>query len=278
MGFGSKLTRYFLEREKTYLAHLQFGVKTDSGDETGKVISESLHFPSSQEKIQTAMNFFSQAPYFQTPPMHSAKKIEGTPLYELARQGLEVEREKKCCKISLFHSIEYTPPHLTFRAEVSSGTFIRTLGEDLAEKLGTVAHLRELRREKSCSFSVENALTLDQLIESQDWSQGSSFIPFDRVLEKNYASLFLDEREAREFLSGHPRNLRLLGTMIEERVVLPNDTAPGSSCEKSTLLKTVAVYDEKKRLIGVAARVDVTPESPWSVERGFLPELREPAK
>src|SRR6185503_13909666 len=102
-------------------------------------------------------------PYLQTPPMHSAKKLDGKPLYELARQGIEVEREAKVCHLHSFEILTYEKPRATFRLTCSSGTYVRTLAQDLARLMGSVAMLDKLVRTASGNFQLENAYSLEQI-------------------------------------------------------------------------------------------------------------------
>ena len=181
VGRATRLTQYFLGGEKTYTAVLRFGERTKSGDLTDPVLESGGAVPAAGdlERITEALADFTREPYFQTPPMSSAKKVDGKKLYQIERAGGTVEREAISKRISETRVSPYVPPELTFTVTVESGTYIRVLAEDLARKLGTIGHLRELRRTASSRFRVENAVSLETLsIES---FQGSAFVPFDDV-------------------------------------------------------------------------------------------------
>lgn len=187
IGEGVKLTRYLLASRKTYSARMRFGETTRSGDFSDlardPVCERSERVPASLAELRAATAAFTSAPYPQIPPMHSAKQIDGKRLYELAREGIEVEREAKLCTVYRFEigrfgegpseetrKDELRPlPRAEFVAEVSAGTFIRTLAQDFARKLGSVGALETLRRTASGSFSVERAIPLAEL---EAWIRG----------------------------------------------------------------------------------------------------------
>ena len=116
--------------------------------------------------------------------MYSAIKQQGKPLYELARQGIEVAREARLCEISDFKISDYLPPVAKFSVTCSAGTYIRVLAEDLAKKMGTLAHLKSLRRVASGNFSIQNALPLKILCETPmaTWPSLPAWVPFDSML------------------------------------------------------------------------------------------------
>ena len=159
VGRGLKLSEYLLKSNKSYSATVQLGQTTESGDNTNPVTETSPVLPQSIEQIQSIATQMESAPYLQTPPMFSAKKVDGKKLYELARQGKTVEREHVSCKLKNFTIESYDPNSgiATFSVEVSSGTFIRTLAQDLAIKLGTVGMLTTLRRSRSGPFDIKDA-------------------------------------------------------------------------------------------------------------------------
>lgn len=146
IGKATKQSSQFLGCAKTYAGTIQFGVARDTADPTGTVIATSETVPAGIAAIQAAADQFAAAPYLQTPPMYSAKKKDGKRLYELAREGKTIERQPKACRITGFTINAYAAPTAQFEVTVSAGTYVRTLAEDLATKLGTVAHLTSLRR------------------------------------------------------------------------------------------------------------------------------------
>ena len=149
VGRGVKLARYFLGSEKGYESVIRFGQATIPGDPTSPISETSGVLPDSIEQIQEAANKFCEQEYLQIPPMHSAKKRNGVPLYELARQGIEVERKPKSCQLYRFHISAFESPTAKFELQCSSGTYVRTLAQDLGKSLHTVAMLDSLHR--TCS-------------------------------------------------------------------------------------------------------------------------------
>jgi tRNA pseudouridine55 synthase len=186
VGRGVKLSRYFLGSNKTYEGTIRLGETTIPGDPTDPISERSDHLPSSLEEIQTAAYKFTLQPYSQTPPMHSAKKKDGKPLYELARQGIEVERQPKVCQIYSFEIFNYENRRARFRVVCSSGTYIRTLSQDLGKRLGTVAMLDSLHRSGSGIFNESRSQTLTEILEDtrqgKAWDELPSWVPFDQML------------------------------------------------------------------------------------------------
>lgn len=187
IGRATKLTQYFLGGKKRYEAALFFGEKTESGDHTNPVIARTETIPKNIESIRNLSETFLNSDYYQTPPMTSAKKVEGKKLYELARQQKVIERKSILKKIFELKINEYKAPLLKFECLVESGTYVRVLGEDLAEKCGSLGHLKELRRLASSRFEIKNAISfsiltkenLKEILENKDSNQ--SFIPFDEI-------------------------------------------------------------------------------------------------
>jgi tRNA pseudouridine55 synthase len=186
VGRGVKLSRYFLGSNKTYEGTIRFGETTIPGDPTDPISERSDLLPASLEAIQAAAHQFTLQPYPQIPPMHSAKKQGGKPLYELARQGIEVERQPKICQIYSFEIFNYENRRARFRVVCSSGTYIRTLSQDLGKSLGTVAMLDSLHRSGSGIFTEARSQTLSEILENtrsgKNWEELSSWVPFHQML------------------------------------------------------------------------------------------------
>lgn len=151
----------FLEGDKEYLATAHLGIATDSFDSDGNETHTSDIVPTLAE-IEEAMRYF-HGKIKQVPPMFSAKKINGTRLYELARKGVVVERKAVFVNVSC-KIIRYEYPELEFHVTCSKGCYIRTLAEDIGQKLGCYAHLTQLRRLRSGRFSIESANPIEALL------------------------------------------------------------------------------------------------------------------
>jgi tRNA pseudouridine55 synthase len=254
VGDGTKLARYLLDSEKTYEATVAFGTRTASGDLTNEVTERTEALPTAIEALRAAAREFLGKPYLQTPPMYSAKKVDGRPLYELARKGIEIDREANECFVREFEVLDFnvnaSACESTIRASVTGGTYIRTLAEDWATKLGTLAHLRTLRRLRSGPFRIEDALSIEALAENEDWTNSSAFTPFDRCLREKLPSLEISAEESRMILEGKKSIIQNLA----ER--LPQDGI------------RVALYADGA-LRAVFARVDGNTDGAWDFERVF---------
>ncbi len=161
----TRLQQNFLNSDKEYIATLTLGQATNTSDTEG-VITHTSDIKPTLEQIQTLLTKF-QGEMMQTPPMFSAKKVKGKKLYELARQGISIEREaKRIHVVTTFLSYDY--PHLKLQFACSKGTYIRQLADDIGKELGCYAHLNALVRIRSGSFHLENCLSFQQ-IENPDF-------------------------------------------------------------------------------------------------------------
>jgi tRNA pseudouridine55 synthase len=164
LGRATRLLRFVQHLPKVYRAVATFGVATDTLDADGAVLWRQP-MPVVEEEVRAAMARFVGT-IAQVPPMVSARRVEGRRLYDLAREGKEVEREARPVEIHAFDLLDLAPsdyPEATFRIRCSSGTYVRTLVDDLARSLGGRAHLTALRRLRSGSLRVEQAHTLEAL-------------------------------------------------------------------------------------------------------------------
>ncbi len=161
-GQATKVSAFLLDADKTYLVRVRFGVRTDTGDADGAIIEQSKIRTVEREALAQALEGLT-GDIQQVPPMYSALKKDGKRLYELARQGIEVDRPPRPVTIHSFTVEEHDPGAPVLRVECSKGTYIRTLAEDLAGLLGTVAHVIELRRLNVGPFSMEQLVTMEQI-------------------------------------------------------------------------------------------------------------------
>jgi tRNA pseudouridine55 synthase len=168
-GEATKFAGPMLDADKEYLATVKLGERTDTGDAEGRVV-ESHPVDVSADQIQAALARF-RGEIEQLPPMHSALKHEGVPLYKIARKGGTVERKPRRVRIHELELLARKSDLLELRVRASKGTYIRTLAEDIGGALGTGAHLAALRRTASGLFSVRDAVTLDELRASGDRSK-----------------------------------------------------------------------------------------------------------
>lgn len=163
VGTACKASQYLMSQGKIYEGTLKLGCVTNTQDSDGEIVEENpVPDEITTEKIAEAMRSMLGDQY-QTPPMFSAIKINGQPLYKMARKGQETEREPRFIRISSFEIIGANLPSVDFRVECTKGTYVRTLAHDLGRKLGPGASLTALRRIASGDHNVANAVTLDAL-------------------------------------------------------------------------------------------------------------------
>ncbi len=158
LGKATKLSNSFLNEEKEYSAIMKLGERTDSGDCEGKIIARKSIISDSTGIESVVAGIKGEID--QMPPMFSAKKINGKRLYKLARKGIQVERARVRVTIKDIRVLKVELPLVVFDTICSKGTYIRQLADDIGEKLGCGAHLTELRRMRSGTFSLENAVTI----------------------------------------------------------------------------------------------------------------------
>jgi tRNA pseudouridine55 synthase len=163
LGKGTKISERVMGHDKTYEGTLRLGIETDSQDADGQVVAEQDAAAITAEQVAEQMKS-RLGDQMQMPPMVSAIKIKGVPLYKLARKGETVERPPKLIHVYRFDLVEFVPPDVRFVVECTKGTYIRTLAHDIGQALGVGAHLVQLRRTKIGRFDVANASTLDELL------------------------------------------------------------------------------------------------------------------
>ncbi len=199
IGNATKISKYLIEHKKQYLATIKLGEKTDTGDEEGQVIEKRTTIEViTKSKIEEVLNSFIGTKT-QIPPMYSAIKVKGKKLYEYARQGKIVEvkpREIEIYKIKLLSSNKID--EITFEVECSKGTYIRTLCEDIAKKLGTIGYMKELKRTKVNEFKLEKSINLEDL-NAKKIEQ--NIITVEEIFNKK-EKINLDDRKLELFLNG----------------------------------------------------------------------------
>ena len=166
LGRGTKIQDLLMAEDKEYVGTMTLGVMTDSQDADGQVVETRPVSDYPREQIDTAFSKF-HGDFYQTPPMVSAIKKEGVPLYKLARQGKTVEREPRFVHVYAHEIQEVRSPEIDFRVVCSKGFYVRTYAFDIGNELGCGAHLKSLRRTRSGKFTLEHAVTVND-IQTQD--------------------------------------------------------------------------------------------------------------
>ena len=200
-GEATKLAGPLLDADKEYVATLKLGESTTTGDAEGEVV-ERKPFGGGAEDIARVLKGFLGT-IEQTPPMYSALKHGGTPLYKLARRGEAVERRPRSITISRLDFVSWTPPLLEIDVRCSKGTYVRTLAEDIGVALGSRAHLSALRRIASGSLSVDDAVTLDKLEALAPGERNACLIPLASLLG-HFPRAELDAGAEARFRNGQP--------------------------------------------------------------------------
>ncbi|MFQ8989014.1 MAG: tRNA pseudouridine(55) synthase TruB [Intestinibacter sp.] len=206
LGQGTKLSKYLIDHDKVYEATIQLGAKTDTADGEGKVIEKKqVNLQNLEvENVQKVLKSM-QGKQVQTPPIYSAIKVNGKKLYEYARENKEVEIPKREIEIYDIQLLEIKKQEATisFRVHCSKGTYIRTLCENIAEKLETVGHMKELTRLQVGNFKLEQSVTIEQIEENKDnplfWQ--SHVISIQSFFE-DLPELTLTQKEYVLFLNG----------------------------------------------------------------------------
>lgn len=198
-GEATKFSQDLLEADKTYLTVVHLGVTTTTGDTEGDVL-EHQTVEATLAQIQAVLPQFTGA-IRQVPPMYSALKRDGKPLYEYARAGVTLEREAREVVIHQLELLNYAAPFLTLKVRCSKGTYIRVLGEDIGAALGCGAHLKELRRTEVGHLVLENAVTLTTLEAMPEEQRLGLLAPVDALLS-TFPQVQLNEDLSRRFLHG----------------------------------------------------------------------------
>jgi len=179
-GEATKFAGLLLESDKEYRATLKLGETTSTGDAEGAVLETKIVHVSNEQIVAVLERFRGEIE--QLPPMHSALKRDGVPLYKLARRGQTVERSRRRVEIFELESTRFHPPLLELRVRCSKGTYIRTLAEDIGAALGTEAHLAALRRTASGRFLIEEAATPDDIARLNETQRQGRLLPMDKLL------------------------------------------------------------------------------------------------
>lgn len=227
-GAATKFSHIHLDAVKTYEATVKLGEKTSTGDAEGDVVErrEVVEAMTSQAKLD-AIGKALTGEISQVPPMTSALKKAGVPLYELARQGIEIEREARKVTIHKLDVVRLSRAEIRLTVTCSKGTYIRVLGEDIGEALGCGGHLTMLRRTATGDFDIDRAVTLAALEAMGDGDRVGLLMPVD-VMLASYNRMDLDNDNAGRFLSGVRRRTELMDCEFV-RVYGPGDQLLGSA-------------------------------------------------
>lgn len=213
-GEATKFSQDLLEADKTYQTIVHLGVRTTTADTEGEIL-ETRPVDVTDEKIGAVLGRF-RGEIDQIPPMHSALKRDGKPLYEYAREGITLERTSRRVTIHALDLLDWQPPFLRLQVTCSKGTYIRVLGEDIGAMLGCGGHLNALRRIKVGPLTVEDAMTLDQLMQI-DADLTERLRPVDTLLS-SFGAVRLPQLFASRFLQGQRLALGQTDVLLPDQV------------------------------------------------------------
>lgn len=227
LGKATRLIEYMADADKAYRTELTFGVKTDSGDDTGKPVEILADFTMPDEAALKKALMRFEGEIEQVPPMYSAIKLHGQKLCDLARQGIVLERPKRQVRIYTLKLLKCYPNKILFDVSCSKGTYIRSLCMDIGDMLRIPATMSFLIRTRVGNFGADDAVTLEELAMQQD----AALLPIDSVI-LHLMPVYLSAEQALAFQQG--RKLRW------------SDVGVGSTA-------TVRVYDDRKTFIGIGS-------------------------
>ena len=221
VGQAAKMSAFILAQHKTYLAEIELGISTDTDDLEGRItqVGDPSHITS--EQIQKLLTDFTGV-ISQRPPMYSAIKHQGKRLYDIARSGIEVERDEREVQVFRIELLQWQPPSFTVAVECGKGTYIRSLAHDIGQRLGCGAHLKGLIRTSCGPFNIKDSITIHQLedaFENDYWQD--LLYPMDMVLE-NYTAAILNAEQERAIRNGRPLNLNIVSAGEHCRAYSPD--------------------------------------------------------
>ena len=219
IGQGTKISQFIVEKEKEYVAELSFGSKTDSFDRTGQIIGQVDKIITEDELKKTLLLFTGEID--QVPPIYSAIKVDGKKLYEYAREQIQVEIKARKISIHELELLHFEFPIAKIRVACSKGTYIRSLCNDIGEKLGTFAHMTSLIRTKSGPFHLDKAISLKQLEALSSEKIEQHLYPMDFPLQHLFR-VDVQPYSAKYLLNGNP--------LIQKNIVQNINDIP--LCEK----------------------------------------------
>ena len=246
IGNGTKISKYLIEHDKTYIAKLKFGIKTDTADSEGEIIKKD-NFKLNKKDENFYIEVFNsfKGKMSQFPPKYSAIKVNGKKLYEYARENKDVEikpREIEIYSIKILY-INYDENEIDFEVSCSKGTYIRTLCEDIAKKLKTCGYMKELKRKKVKKNKIEDAISIDELEQNKDNEEflKNNIISIEKVFE-NKNKINLNKSKTELFLNG----VKLTNDLEDDiYLVYSNNKFIGLGEVKDKLLKRDVIENEK---------------------------------
>ncbi|HHE74231.1 MAG: tRNA pseudouridine(55) synthase TruB [Deltaproteobacteria bacterium] len=230
---ATRLARFFLGGDKKYEALLHLGIETDTQDATGHIISEDRVPDCSESEIQAVFRSFT-GPLQQMPPVYSALKHKGIPLYKHARRGKPIQKPARQIVVQALHITDIQLPYIRFEVTCSAGTYVRTLGADIGNALGCGGHLKTLRRTQSSGFAIADAMTLEVFEE--------------RAAAETFSRYAVGMTEALETMPGRTADKELKSKIVNGVPLTQKDVILGKSADKGNFIK---IIDANRELLAV---------------------------
>lgn len=203
LGKGTRIVEFLVDTPKTYLAEIELGTSTDTYDGSGQVTRRGDPAGIDRERLETCLGPY-RGDIRQIPPMYSAVKHHGQPLYKLARKGTEVERKSRPVTVYRLEITVWQAPVIAVEIECSKGTYIRTLAHDLGESLGCGAYLKSLLRTQSGGFDIEDSVTMPELEEAFRCGYWEQYVhPIDTAL-RHHQAIVVNEATEEMLKKGRP--------------------------------------------------------------------------
>lgn len=199
VGKATRVSDYMMTKDKVYETELILGAKTDTLDAAGKIIAKSQKIIDKDQFLETMNTFKGEIE--QIPPMYSALKVNGQKLYDLAREGIEIERKRRMVNIYDIDLLDFDFPRAKIRVTCSKGTYIRTLVDDIGEKLGTFAYVDNLVRARVGEFDIKEAIKSEDILEISREDLLKKLYPIDIAL-KNFEKIVLDKSYLEKLING----------------------------------------------------------------------------
>lgn len=206
IGKGTQISKYLINHDKVYEATLKLGISTDTQDSQGKIVQQQEVKNYTIENINQVLNSFIGEQQ-QVPPMYSAIKINGKKLYEYARKGKSIDVPARTITIYSMTLKKYKENEIVFEVACSKGTYIRTLCVEIAERLGTIGHMKELNRKQVGQFNLENAITIDEVKQKEKVWIDTKIISIEQLF-KEKEKIVLEENQETPFLNGVKINIQ----------------------------------------------------------------------
>ena len=233
IGQGTRVVEFLVDSTKAYRAQIELGVATDTYDSSGKITYKKDPSGISQKQLEANLTSFCGS-IQQTPPMYSAIKHHGKPLYQLARAGIKIEPRRRLTKIYRLELIDWQPPVATIEIECGKGTYIRSLAHDLGQALGCGANLKSLVRLRCSLFDIRDSVSIPQLEDAFHYGYWHHFIyPVDVVLS-HWMAMVVNDDTGQAIRNGRP-------------LVLDDNNSP----DRQSSENRCRVYTHDGRFLGV---------------------------